>query len=302
MVDSLAAGVNNGTVTIGTFDKMLPVTTAAIERTVVTSPLWTYRQILSRLLHGELRKKAERHVAAILTPRLAAVDEPGGAESPEEAAVLRRYLVNFLALDAHSAELRRQLKQAAHTYIGYRTDARLHPDALQPDILITALTVAVQDSSPEFVDALIEQLEASDNQRLRQAMTSALAYATDPAVLGEIRNLMLSDAVRANERQTWLSLILNDDSRDENWPWVQENLDLILAEGSDRITRDAPNSFGRWFCSPEEAEQLKAAFEDRVDQYIGSRRIYEQTLESIRLCVAFKERHAKSAAEYFSKL
>jgi alanyl aminopeptidase len=302
VVDSLTAGVNNGSITVGTFVDMMPQIAAAKERTVVTAPLWTYRHILNRLLDDDLREVARNHADAIFSPRLAALDGPDGAESAVEATMLRRYLVSFLALDARSTELRKELSQAAQQYIGYQSDGALHPDALQPDILTTALTVAVQDSSPEFTDALIVQFNASDNQRFRQEITTALAKATDPAVIEKVRGLMMSDAARANERQTWLSLILNDDSRAENWPWVQENMDLILASGSDRIARDAPNSFGRWFCSNEEASQLKTAFEARVDEYIGSRHVYEQTLESISLCIAFKEQQSASAAEYFSTL
>ena len=172
----------------------------------------------------------------------------------------------------------------------------LHDDELEPaQRLITDLYDA-------GVDALIVQLAASDDQRVRQAIITAFAKATDPDVIREIRSLVMSDAVRANERQTWMNLILNDDSRAENWPWVQENLDLLLESNSDRIVRDAPRSFGRWFCSDEEAAELRAAFEDRVDESIGSRRIYEQTLEGIALCTAFREAQTDSATAYFSAL
>ncbi len=300
VVDSLTAGVNNGSISIGTFVDMLPDIVAAKERTVVTSPLGTYRRILSKLLDDDLRQVARNHADAIFSPRLASLDEPGAAESEVEAVMLRRYLVNFLALDVRSADLRKSLAQAARQYIGYQTDGALHSDALDPDVLTTALTVAVQDSDDGFVEALIVQFKASTDQRLRQAMISALAHASGPDAIQRIRHLAMSDAVRANERQTWLGAILNDDSRAENWPWVQENLDMILETGSDRIARDAPRSFGRWFCSDDEAAQLKAAFEDRVDEYIGSRRVYEQTLESIGLCTAFRKAQSDSARAYFS--
>ena len=281
---------------------LLPEINAAKERTVVTAPLTIYRRILTQLLDGELREVARSYADTVYSPRLAALDEPDGAESEVEATMLRRYLVAFLALDARSTQLRSKLEVSAHQYIGYPTDGVLHSDALDPDILTTALTVAIQDSDTDFVDALIVQFNSSKNQRVRQAMMTAMAKATDPEAIDKIRSLVMSDAVRANERQTWLSTILHDDSRAENWPWVQQNLDRILKSGSDRIARDAPNSFGRWFCSDEEAGQLKAAFEDRVDEHIGSRRILEQTLESIALCTAFKARQSAGAAEYFSAM
>ncbi len=302
VVDSLTAGVNNGSTTIGTFVAMLPDIVAAKERTVVTSPLGIYRKILTKLLNENMRKIAASHAETIFSPRLAKLDGQDGAESAVEAVMLRRYLTDFLALDARSTDLRKDLVEAAHQYIGYQADNILHPEALPPDLLTTALTVAVQDSSSDFVDALIIKMKASDNQRIRQAIISALANATNPDVIQTIRNLVMSDAVRANERQTWLAEILNDDSRAENWPWVQNNLDLIMNNGSDRIARDAPRSFGRWFCSAEEAEQLRAAFEDRVDRHTGSRRIYAQTLEAISLCIALRETQAASANEHFSTL
>ncbi|MDP6675118.1 MAG: M1 family metallopeptidase [Gammaproteobacteria bacterium] len=302
LVDSLIAGVYNGSIPVGTLVEMLPDISAAKERTVVTSPLGIYRRILTQLLSDDLRETARNHADAILTPRLAALDGADGAESKVEATMLRRYLVDFLALDVRSVDLRNQLKEAAHQYIGYQADGALHLDALDPDVLTTALIVAVQDSDHSFTDALIEQLKASDNQRLRQAIITALAKAIDPDVIRKSRALVMSDAVRSNELQNWLSLILNHDSRDENLPWVQKNLDLILKSGSDRIARDAPRSFGKWFCSDEDAAQLKTMFESRVDDYIGSRRVYEQTLESIDLCTAFKKGQSDNAAEYFSGL
>jgi len=302
VVDSLTAGINNGSTTTGTLIDMLPEIVAAKERTVVISPLGTYRKILSKLLDDDLREVARNHADGIWSPRLAALDEPDGAESAVEATMLRSYLVNFLALDVRSATLRNDLTKAAHRFIGYQQDGTLHGDALDPDVLTTALTVAVQDSSREFTTALIVQLKASDDQRVRQAIITALANATDPVIISDIRSLVMSDAVRSNERQTWMNIILNDDSRDQNWPWVQENLDQILENESDRIARDASRSFGRWFCSADEAAELTAVFEDRVDQYIGARRIYEQTLESISLCTAFREKHSTSTTKYFSKL
>ncbi len=301
-VDSLAAGVNNGSVSIGAFVESIPQITSAKERTVAIAPLGIYRRILNQLLDDDLREVARRHADGIFSQRLAATDGPDGAESAVEATMLRRYLIDFLALDARSPALRADLKTSAQKYIGYRADGNLHSDALDPDVLTTALTVAVQDSDSDYSDALMAQLKASDVQRVRQAIVTALARATNPDVIEKVRGLILSDAVRANERQTWMSLILNEDSRAENWPWVQNNLDLLLSGGSDRIARDASRSFGRWFCSQDEANELKAAFEDRVDGYIGARRVYEQTLEGIDLCIAFKENQSASATTYFSAL
>ena len=65
VVDSLTAGINNGSTTPGTLIDMLPEIVAAKERTVVTSPLGTYRKILSKLLDADLREIARSHADGI---------------------------------------------------------------------------------------------------------------------------------------------------------------------------------------------------------------------------------------------
>ena len=97
----------------------------------------------------------------------------------------------------------------------------------------------------------------------------------------------------------WLYWLLNPASRKINWPWVEANLDEILATGGDRIGREAPFMFGRWLCSADDAATLEGMFASRVDAYPGSERNLARALESIRLCVAFRAQQSASANEFF---
>jgi len=302
-VDSLLAGVSNGAITMSAFLQTLPVIVTAEDRNVVTEPLAAYRRMMNELIEPDHEAAARDYGKKLFMPRLQGLDadaQGNGALQPSaDAAVLRYQLTRFLAVDLQAMELREGLTNATHRYMGYGRNIAPDLAALDPDLLRPALIVAVQDSEPGFVEFLIESFRASRDARFRQAAMEALAFATDSAAVKTAREFALGADVRGNELDTWLYWLLNPASRKINWPWVQANLDEILATGGDRIGREAPFMFGRWLCSADDAATLEGMFASRVDAYPGSERNLARALESIRLCVAFRAQQSASANEFF---
>ena len=185
--------------------------------------------------------------------------------------------------------------------MGYGVDGVADPAALDPDLLRPALIVAVQDSESGFIEFLIDYFRASHDARFRQAAMEALAFATDPVAVEIVREFALGVDVRGNELDTWFYWLLNPASREVNWPWVQANLDQILATGGEGIGREAPFTFGKWFCSAKDAATLEEMFASRVDAYPGSQRNLAGALESIGLCVAFRAKQSASANKFFAE-
>ena len=58
---------------------------------------------------------------------------------------------------------------------------------------------------------------------------------------------------------------------------------------------------GAAFCDEKSRTELNAFFEPKVDLYAGTRRNLAQVLESIRICIAFKQAQEESVAEFFRK-
>jgi alanyl aminopeptidase len=303
-VDSLIAGVSNGSFSMPTFLGMLPVISRDNDWRVAVEPLATYRRIFNDAVNPELRTVARTYASELYLPRLESIGRStlsGNTETAEEDMVLRNRLIPFLAVDLGVAELRESLVASAHRYLGYPHDVGPDTKALDPDLLRPALIVAVQEGDEKFVTFLIERFRASSDAWFRQAVMAAIAYADDPALLDTVRDFTLGPGVRLNELDTWLSWLLNPGAKDLNWPWIRENLDEILAISGERIGRKAPFTFGRWLCSEVDATDLAALFEGRIEEYPGSERNLAQALESIDLCVAFRSQHAAEANAFFAE-
>ena len=89
---------------------------------------------------------AEAALRAIYRPRYDAL--AGG--TGEAATLLRRALVNLLALDAHDPKLREELSVQADRYVG--ANGELHTNAAPGDLLGAVLAVGVQDLGAPFFE------------------------------------------------------------------------------------------------------------------------------------------------------
>lgn len=303
-VDSLIAGVANGSVEMRTFLETLPMIAADPDRHIVTEPFATYRRLFSEVIAPELREAAAAFASALYFPRIESLGSAGSgtgaAESGPEAAILRYQLSRFLAVDLGVTEVRRRLSDSAYRYLGYQTDAPPEPAALDPDLLRPALIIAAQDGDSGFIAFLIDRFRSSRDARFRQAAMEALAFVSDSGGVERVRKFALGDDVRLNELDTWLRWLLNPTVRERNLEWVQQNLGEILSIGGERIGREAPYTFGRWLCSPEDAKVLAAMFEGTIDQYPGTERNLARAIESIELCIAFREQHSASSNAFFA--
>ncbi len=287
-VDALIAGVQNGRLAPSVLTAQLPMIASAPERSVVQAPVALIRRLLDEVMPAADAAALREAAVRAYVPRLAAVQAGQAAESPAEAALLVRSLTGLLALDLAEPTVRAQLLQASLDSLGY-PDGPADSQALAPDLLQFGLTVAVEEADRELVAFLIEALSGSQDARFRQAATSALAHASDAASFALVRRFMFSPDARANEFQTWLGSLLNPVARDITWPWLQRELDDVLAQGSERSRRESPLWFGRWLCSAEDRDELARMFAGSAAQTAGAERQLDQGLESIELCTALRE-------------
>jgi alanyl aminopeptidase len=307
-VDSLIAGILNGSVSVTALLDNLPMIASDRDRRVATEPLAAYRNLVTNVIAPELRPAAIEYATKLYLPRLAVLDEAVAADdspptprSPTEDAILRYRLTRFLAVTLGVPALRAELTAAAHRFLGYETEAGPEAAALDPDLLRPALIVATGDGDTRFVEFLIGRFRASDDARFRQAVMEALAFASDADAVKRVREFSLGPDVRGNELDTWLDWLLNPQSQDAAWPWLQANLDAILAIAPERIGRDAPYTFGQWLCSGDDAETLNELFASRVDDFPGSRRNLARALEQIELCGAFRAAQQPAVNAYFAE-
>jgi alanyl aminopeptidase len=300
-VDSLAAGINAGKLDPGVFLDNLPRMAMAPERLAVNAAVTAYQQMLDFLVADEDLPAARQIGIEAFGVRLERLKREVETINESDRALLTAKLTELLALWLKDADTRAQLQQQAHRYLGYPGTAEADRTALDPDLLRPALTVAVQDGDRAFVEFLIEDIRASDNARHRQAGVRALAHTTDPGVIDDVRAFALSGALRGNEFQNWVSYLLNPDSRDINWPWVQQSIHALMSVATSRVVRQSPQDFARGLCTPDDAQTLRDLFGRIAGEYRISTRSVDQGVETIELCAALRDTQATAVANHFSR-
>jgi len=300
-VDSIIAGVNAGQLPPGVLLDQLATIARAPERYPVTAAVAAYQQMLDALVDADQRQAANRFGIAAFGPRLEAVLSADGALSASDATLLKATLTGLMALWLEDADTRDQLRDAAFRFVGYPDGTAPDAAALDPDLLPTALTVAVQTGGRAFTEFLIAYIRNSGDARIRQAAVRALAYASQRQSLELARTFALSGDLRGNEFQTWAAFLMNPGSRAENWPWIQSMLPEFMAAATRRVRRELPLYLSRGLCSQEDADTLRALFDGiKADFPVNPRRL-NQAVETAQLCAALQKAQAGPVNEYFAR-
>ncbi len=270
----------------------------ARERAVITAMFPTYRRLLRHLLDEPSQARARAYAVDIYLPLLNALEHDGVWETPAEQALLRRALTNFLALELAADSVRLALAAAAEQYRAAKGESSA--GELDPDLRGVALAVAVQDSDPQFTDALIDLFRDTSDPQLRTDILFALAHADSAATVGTVRKLVLSDQLKSNELSWYLSWSMDVVPGPANWQWLQQNFEALIPRLSQRAKGQGALRFARSLCSAEQAAELEALFSPYLDEFIGSARNVEAGLELISLCMAFRDAHAEAATRFFA--
>ncbi len=289
MLGSLSGAFNSGHLDVATLMSIAPELIASPDWQVATSPMSHMRFMYSRMADEGQKKALEERFAEYYSGRLQAT----GLETTEDRdeAQLQSALVGFLAETAKQPELRGKLVEMAKAYTGFGTDGQIHPDAANPIIIGTALTVAVDDIGGDFVDHLRDLALASTDAVVRSRALTAIGNTKDPEKAAEILELAFSEDIRDNEVFTIIyPQAFMQETRDATWAWFQQNMDRILP-------RVPETSWGRMtfiggaFCDLEKQAEVRAFFEQRINELTGGPRSLAKTLEGIELCVAKVQNH-----------
>ncbi|MCF8815973.1 ERAP1-like C-terminal domain-containing protein, partial [Xanthomonas campestris pv. campestris] len=124
----------------------------------------------------------------------------------------------------------------------------------------------------------------------RNAMIAALGAVQDPALLTQVRDFALTDAIKVGEMKSLLTRGHSyDASHASMWPWFTANFDRIVQRSGSFDGGGLPSLGASNGCSVEEADRLDAFFKPRLATLSGADRGLAQTGEAIRLCAALKQ-------------
>ena len=299
-VDSVIGGIQAGRLAPAALLDRLDIIAQSPERYPVNAAATALKQMLDHLVSDEQLDAARQFASAAFGPRLDAVMAGDGALSAPDATLLKAALTELLALWLREPDIRAQLAAEAKRLVGFPAGKLPDQAAVHPDLLTTALTVAVQEAEPGFTAFLINYLRDNQDARIRQAAVQALAHARDPQSLDLVRSFALEGTLKGSEFQTWSGFLMNADSRAANWAWFQASIDEFMAAAPRRVRREMPLYLSRGLCTNDDAGKLRALFDGVAGDYVISPRRLDQAVEAVQLCAALRDAQAESANAYFA--
>jgi alanyl aminopeptidase len=268
-------------------------------RPVAEAPMALLRLAREHLVDATLRPRVEAFAASLYVPTHRRLGWETRNEDDGESRLLRESVIWFLADVADDPDVRREAAERGRRYAGMGGGGVLDPSAVDPELVGTALWVAVQDGGAAVFDALLAHLEASEDAVLRMYLLEALGSTRDPGLAARALNLSLDERVRINETLLTLdSQMFQPRMRAATWDWIEANFDALVTRiGPDRAGRLV--GLARYFCDTASAERVQTFLSPRIDKLGGGPRNLAKTLERIRLCAALVDAQGESTRAFF---
>jgi cytosol alanyl aminopeptidase len=288
--DGIDAGFRKGEWNAGeAMAALKPLTDVATDE-VAVAPLstvaWIYRY---EAVTDAQRQALAAWIRDAYLPRL---QKLGYQRKPGESsadAVLRGQLAAALALDFKLPEVRAAMLRLGDAALAKKPDGAWNFDSVNPDLLGTALAVAVQERGKPAIDALIGALPKTTSPDLRNAMLAGLSGVEDQGLADQVRDFAINKDVKVGEMAMVLrGSAATQQQRDGLWRWFNDRYPLVWARTGSFAGGLLPGLIGGGACSAAEANRLEAFFQPRLKDLSGADRGLAQTRERILLCAALK--------------
>ena len=263
-------------------------------RQIALAPLETVEWIYDHEAQTDAQKAAIRGaVVKAYLPRLQALGYQRRAGESADDVLMRSSLASSLGLEFEVPQVRAALLKQGEAALKTGKDGLPDLMAANPDLLRTALSVAVEEKGKPAVDELIAAVPKTTDPVRRNAMLGALSYAKG-AEADVVRDFALSPQVKVGE----MNMLLRNGrdtraERDDLWNWFTAHYDRIVARTGVFSGGYLPRIAAGGGCSDDEAQRVQAYFGPRLGQVPGLRRGLAQTHESIVLCSALKAGQAR---------
>jgi cytosol alanyl aminopeptidase len=249
----------------------------------------------------EMRKAMEAYGQRLYGPAYRALGwEPKKGKTDGAAQVLlRRAVVEFMALEAREPEARKEAMARARAYLGLGKDGALHAEAVVGDLADVALAVLGEDADEALFSDLLARLEGAKTESLRAELLRAIGAVRRPALATRARELAVASRVRPREALGLLEAqFAAPELRAEAWAWTKDHLDAVMAIlPPSRATAmiELPGAF----CDEAHAEELYRVFHQRAQSIDGGPRAFASAVESMSLCVALRKVQEPGARAFF---
>jgi alanyl aminopeptidase len=206
----------------------------------------------------------------------------------------------FLAFTAGDPAVLSEAARRGRAYAGFE-DGRFHPRAVDPGLAAIALGAAVREGGAKEFDALLARLPEERDVAVRRRILAALASTEDPALRERALALPLDPRLRKNERvEVLFDVAAHLASREAAWVALKREFDQLLPQVPEAHAQSVIALAGE-FCDRTHLADAEAFLADRAPRMPGGTRQLAETLEKVRLCIAYRDAQGASAGQFFAR-
>ena len=293
VASNIAAEFKAGRINASQYLSMIKPVIADKDWDLLSQPIGNIKFISNNIANDQEKIKISDYLSTLYQPKLDAVglhpNTQFDTENPVETQLLRKTLINLVALTLEQPELLEKLAKMGETLIGYNTDNILAIDAIDAELMAPALESAVKVHGLAFAEAAIAQLDNTEDGTIRQRILVAVGKSTDPQISEMVLDLMTSLSLRVNERLTLLGSHMSSKDNQKNvYQWLKNKYGLVSLVIPTKYLGMAP-LIGAGFCSKEMRDDVEAFFNEKMAENPDSKRHLSTTLEKIEMCISLKE-------------
>jgi alanyl aminopeptidase len=228
-------------------------------------------------------------VAAVYRPRLERLGFAPRPGEPDEDALMRAALVDFMGLQLRDPDVRSHLARLGNAVLGVDADGVSAPDAAPRDLRGAALAVALQAGGAEAFAIAERHLRATQDAVLRAELLGAMGATADPSLDARVRALV--DEPGLLRRNEVLVAVGGQARHASTRAALRAWLDAGFARLEARLSPAGAGLvalYAEGMCSEAESQALESTFGERMTAVEGGPRELQQTREAIALCAAQK--------------
>jgi len=303
VADAVAVGLSTGRLSLSAAMPLLEILARDPHPKVAEAPLRQLTFLHKNVVDEGTRGKVEIYARALYRPVLQGLGEAPRPDDTPEQREFRATVMDFLLKVAHDEDLRARLAPLGRKYLGGDgPSSTVNPAAVSPEIASAALSAAVMEGDAHFFGAVASRLSSSKDALVRGRVLGALASTENKELAARAVLMLVSDDLRTNETPTLLgALINNPHSRDATWAFMKERFEDVRKHWPAGWEGDLP-LYVTGFCGEDNARDVEAFFEPRVETLPGGPRNLALALEAIELCTARVSHHKADAERFFTTL
>ncbi|MGC9998407.1 MAG: M1 family metallopeptidase [Terriglobia bacterium] len=291
LVGNLSALTRNGKIPLGRALALAPSLAQDPARQVVAKTMEITTRLQNNLVSKELLPRYRQYLLDIYGGRARDLGWKAKPDDSEDARLLRPTVLDVVANQAEDLQLIAQAKKLA---LAWLDDHK----AVDPDMVPVVLTTAARHGDRDLFDRMRAAAKQETQENFRRNLLFSLGSFQDPEILKAALPIVLSDDFDSRESVDMLFAPAQwRQTRDFAYDFVKQNWDRLIAK--------LPTDFGAFlpyvaegYCDSQPRQDVENFFSGRSTKYTGGPRILTQVLESIDLCVAYRNAQETSVTEF----